>query len=165
MAFGSPESAGIPGLAHIAFTVKGNPEQSSQKKFEFHPSSRSRTTVGFVPRCPYLPYIFYGDPTDPDARPGPQLYHVIYSCKSATAFARFIAHWLLQRIRWASKIVSLNLSETSQGGLAHTWVHDYSQSSTHLLAQKCNYKWMLYVQVFITDDCCTIGPPKETRCI
>ena len=26
MAFGSPESAGIPRLAHIAFTVKGNPQ-------------------------------------------------------------------------------------------------------------------------------------------
>ena len=79
MAFGSPESAGIPRLAHIVFTVKGNPQQNSHKKSEFHPSSRSRTTAAFVPRCLHSPYIFYGNSTEPD----PQLYHVILSCKSA----------------------------------------------------------------------------------
>ena len=84
MAFGSPESAGIPRLAHIVFTVKGNPQQNSHKKSEFHPSSRSRTTAAFVPRCLHSPYIFYGNSTEPD----PQLYHVILSCKSAIRLSK-----------------------------------------------------------------------------
>ena len=92
MAFGSPESAGIPRLAHIVFTVKGNPQQNSHKKSEFHPSSRSRTTAAFVPRCLHSPYIFYGNSTEPD----PQLYHVILSCQSAIAITS-----------WAPDVVNL----------------------------------------------------------
>ena len=60
MAFRSPESASIPKLAHIVFTIKVNLQQNSHKKSEFHPSW-SRTTAGFVLRCPRSPYIFYGD--------------------------------------------------------------------------------------------------------
>ena len=66
MAFGSPESAGIPRLAYIVFTVKGNPQQSSYKKSEFHPSSRWRSTAAFVLHRLHSPCILYGDSTNPD---------------------------------------------------------------------------------------------------
>ena len=66
MAFGSPESAGIPRLAHIVFTVKGNPQQSSHKKSEFHPSSRWISTAAFVLCRLHSPCILYGDSTNPD---------------------------------------------------------------------------------------------------
>ena len=60
MAFSSPESAGIPRLAHIVFMVKSNPQYNSHKKSEFHLSSQSRTTAAFVPRCLHSQHIFYG---------------------------------------------------------------------------------------------------------
>ena len=58
MAFGLPESAGIPRLAHIVFMVKGNPQLNSHKKSlssTRHLDHELQLPLLFVPRCLHSP--------------------------------------------------------------------------------------------------------------